>query len=521
MMTWAKKVVFGGFLAVSTFASGEILRSFDADRHDRFLGFPSDLTENSGFFLGGEDWSSVGWSLSDTRRHFTLVSPKHFLCARHFAPSVGQMVRFVSTTGVSRDYQIEARFNVFNDQTPATATDLMLCELTERVADDISYAPVYNLASIPSSYQNQEYVLSGRFSRAGVATVGGASGFLPSGFGNFTGGGINQTFGMVTRFEVSGTVDDVRLQVGDSGGPTFSNTATGLALVGIHTAIASVTEPEGTVHLAIDTFVPFYIDDLDTLMESEGYHITRWDGDEPTLELSLTESDDPVLSDAGVTYTVTIDNVTNREDARNLRVDLSLDAGATFVSASGTGLVVENNGNTMQVRQAMLTGNDSITFSVVVDLPAEPAQAINFSVSAEADGSNVVAASETTDVIGSYADWASELVDSSSLGDEDGDGVANRIEYMLGRDGGIAEEDPPLLVGPAITGPELVFVRRTLLDSNSALLEVEESTDLINWTIVPESSLTTAAAGFGFEEVSLGLDFSEEKTFYRLVLDES
>jgi fibronectin-binding autotransporter adhesin len=69
---------------------------YDPEVNDRFdTGFPSAPDPNpSPLFAGsGLDWSGVGWSTSLPTQGFALLSPKHFLYARHYSPS-GSNVSF-------------------------------------------------------------------------------------------------------------------------------------------------------------------------------------------------------------------------------------------------------------------------------------------------------------------------------------------------------------------------------------------------------------------------------------------
>jgi len=60
---------------------------YTSANHDRFgSGFPSAPIDNaSGTFVGRDyDWSGVGWSSADGTKGFGLVSPRHYLVARHY-----------------------------------------------------------------------------------------------------------------------------------------------------------------------------------------------------------------------------------------------------------------------------------------------------------------------------------------------------------------------------------------------------------------------------------------------------
>ena len=315
--------------------------------------FPSNVTENSTFYFADEDWSGFGWSVQDTRKHFTMISPKHFVGARHFRPAIGSTVRFVNRDGVVKDYTVATRHNILNDESPALASDLFVGELTEAIPEEdlITTVPVYNLAS-EAMYSNLDIVMSGRASRAGINSVAGIT--------NFGGGasGFNTTRGMFSTYTEPGIGDDQCYLVGgDSGGPSTVDTGNGFALVGTHSAVGESTQGVTTTYTLFDVFVPHYIERLDAVMEPDGYHVTRFNTTRPILSLSLTESQDPAISSTGVSYTLTIDNARRGDEAHNLKLEMDCVGGATFESVSGSDWVVDNNGTTLRAVRGGLASN--------------------------------------------------------------------------------------------------------------------------------------------------------------------
>lgn len=473
------------------------------------MNFPSNLTANSTFYLGGEDWSGFGWSVQDTRKHFTLISPKHFVGARHFRPAVGSSVRFVNREGVVKDYTVAARHDIANDETPAGVSDLFVGELSEVIAEEelVSAVPFYNLDT-EAEYVNEEIVMSGRNSRAAINTI--------AGFVDFEGGpgsGVSLNRGFSSTYTDPGFGGDrCYLVNGDSGGPSAVQTTEGFALVGTHSTVGAATVLFTTTYTNNDVFVPHYMERVDAVLEDDGYHVTRFNETLPELTFSVTESQDPAISSEGVSYLLTVANSATGEEAHNLKLELSCDGGATFASVSGSGWVVENGGTTLRALRGGLDSDETSGVTVVVDLPDEPEGDVTFSATLSADGSSDLSLMETTQVAQSFESWASELTQSGPSDDSDGDGVSNFMEYVLGRDGGVAEAVTNFSVeGGALAG---TFTRRVYRELLGAEVALERSSDLQNWSEVEESEFMVAPLDSQLETVT----FSEllgERAFFR------
>ena len=96
--------------------------------------------------------------------------------------------------------------------------------------------------------------------------------------------------------------------------------------------------------------------------------------------------------------------------------------------------------------------------------------------------------------------------------DPDGDGMGNYEEFVLGRDGGVAETESGLSqAGEDLAG---TFSRRIFSAELGVDMALERSTDLNTWADVPESELTITPLDSQLEMV----DFSEaldEQAFFR------
>jgi hypothetical protein len=188
--------------------------------NDRFAsGFPTAPVANiDPSFVGLDyDWSGVGWSSTDGRKGFGLVSPRHYLVAAHFGG--GSVIRFQAADGtlVSGTQQnvTNTGFGLTLNGTP----DLSLGRLTAAVP---SMSPITRYAVLdlntssstnsPASYTNQSLLVYGRGSsgtaspRVAESSISSASSTLYENPNN--------------GYMISKTTT-YTLEVGDSGSPVF------------------------------------------------------------------------------------------------------------------------------------------------------------------------------------------------------------------------------------------------------------------------------------------------------------
>jgi hypothetical protein len=503
-------------LLLSFFHLGGVMalevRAYDPARHDRFVNFPSNLASNPDFYLKDEDWSGFGWSEADTRRHLTLISPKHFVGAAHFRPRVGQQVQFQNRDGVIKSYPIAERHPILNDQSPALASDLFIGELSEPIPEEdlISVVPIYNLTS-EANYVGTEIVISGQRSRSAQATISRIADF-----GGESGSGIRETRGLTFVYTDPGVGDDDGYVVGgDSGSPSAVRTEEGLALVGTHSAVLETSRFLRTTYTCYDAFVPHYLDRIDAVLEEDGYHAKRLNTTIPDLGLSLVESADPAISSQGVSYTLTVSNSAKGDLAHNLVLSLNCDAGANFSSASGAGWVVENGGSTLRALRGGLASNAGSNLEVILNLPDQPTGAVTFSASLTVDGGSELVVSERTEVAQSYQSWALGLVEDGPADDPDGDGLSNQLEYALGRNGGLAEATEVLAMEQAGNQLQLTYATQPFAEVLGISVILEATSDLLNWENVESVSAQSTIGGFQTSE-HVSVRPLLEREFFRL-----
>jgi autotransporter-associated beta strand protein len=103
----------------------------------------------------------------------------------------------------------------------------------------------------------------------------------------------------------------------------------------------------------------------------------------------------------------------------------------------------------------------------------------------------------TASAISSYATWAvtnAPITGSNPNADEDGDGVPNGVEYVLG--GTIGTNDQANLPALSTSGGNLVFTfqRDQASIDGTTILMIEVGTDLATWTIPPSPYAVPIAA---------------------------
>ena len=79
-------------LLLAAAARGLTVPGYTSATHDRFSsGFPSAPLDNAapGFVGAAYDWSPVGWSSADGTKGFGMISPRHYLVARHYGGAAG------------------------------------------------------------------------------------------------------------------------------------------------------------------------------------------------------------------------------------------------------------------------------------------------------------------------------------------------------------------------------------------------------------------------------------------------
>jgi len=387
------------------------IRSFDANRHLRFLDFPSNPRHNPNFICASQDFSGVGWIVSDPRRQLTMVSPKHFVGAYHFRPGVGSAMRFLSNNNIVKDFTIASTINVPNaDGTPS---DLFIGTLNERITkeDGISFHPYLNLDSYLVSGDNE---------------------------------------------------DDCFFESGDSGSPTFIK----------HNGIATIAGTNSLISRSLSgnslnfvNFIPSYINEMNAIMENEGYRMTKAITDSTTLE--ITDGDQISLVPVGQSITLQINLENMGSEAENVQLRTEFPVGVNVTSISGSSWFTETSleSNIFNARRAQISDGETSQLEVTVTPTSIGLQ--NYTVTVSSDQSEPISHTLAFQVTSPALLRRSAVVNNPS-GDDDQDGVSNLLEFAFGGDAvtasqSIADSKIPLL--PVFTrgqnnSCQVAFIRR-------------------------------------------------------------
>ena len=407
-------------LSLLSSASGLVLRSYDSASHDRFLNFPASPTHNPGFIHAATDLTGVGWDQDLTNRQFTFVSPKHFVGAKHWMPAIGATIRCLDSNNVLRTYQIASLHSILNDQNDAS--DLFLGKITTPIApgDHVSFVPYLKLPN-EAAYVGQDLVILGKPALGGIGRI--------ESFLTISEDGVNPTRAFVFRFDNTTPIlpppdaSDCHGQSGDSGSPSFVLSSGSAAIVGIH---STIDDPGGD-ELTYDPFIPHYIDRLNAIMETDGYHMTESVPAATTLSITQTPPTGTIRAGYPFTVGIALEN-TGTKAANNLKLSDTLPAGTTGPELAGTGWVPGplSGGVLPALRGGLPAAAISpLTLTLTIPSPGTYQQEIAVAADEFPGTIDIIPLS----VIESYLSWSVGLVGSGFEDDDDGDGITNLLEY--------------------------------------------------------------------------------------------
>jgi hypothetical protein len=325
------------------------IRGYEPIRHDRFIGFPSAPTLNPDAWFDASAYCGVGWSVSDPRRQFVLVSPQHFLFAAHWGLQPGEIIRFLAPDGVLHDYTVESTAQVTVD---GGGIDLMLGRLSAPVAAGTGIKPLPYLNFVDSSsYANIPLQVFGENAQIGSGSLRGYNNLDP---------GTGMTWmSYFARMASETGQDDCHFTIGDSGSPTFSLWNGKPALVGTHSML--FTDAQNTFYFNYDSFVPTYVPQLDQLMAADGRRMIPSNATATSLAGKAATSPSPLAPGQAGSATFTVQNSSRGADG-NLRVTLTFPNGAEPGSVAGDGWVLESGGPSVWVfRRATLAARTGTT----------------------------------------------------------------------------------------------------------------------------------------------------------------
>lgn len=269
-----------GFLGMAAlvFLSGsarsEVIDGYSAARNDRFVTgtFPAGTppTPNPTFYLSPYDFSGVGWvpGAGPGTQQVAMISPLHYVAATHFPLGIGQTVAFRAKDGSYLTRTVTT-------QTQISGSDVMVGELNAPLPTGATGVANYSIGNGPgSAFVGNQVFMFGQRGRVGRQILGALFAFGG-------GGGLGPTTTFVSDNDVVGDfdgfgfapgtpTDELFVEVGDSGSPSFLFYGGNISLVGHHMAQIN----SGGIPGNLDSFLPAYIPQLSAQLALDGYTLS-------------------------------------------------------------------------------------------------------------------------------------------------------------------------------------------------------------------------------------------------------
>jgi hypothetical protein len=311
-------------------AEALIIRGYDPDAQTPFArswGVPFQAVENGSFPHDASKFRDIMWPAHDPavavgdqqwHRQLALVSPLHFVTATHYPIPVGWKMNYFDSAGNVQQRTMLALEPILN--AAGQSTDLSIGTLSSPVEGH--GFPVLNLPN-QSDYIGKPLLVFGTVSLAGTGTI--------HGFGAPSEPKLSHTVCAYFNYLEDGSGDsDCKFNSGDSGSPSFVMEAGRPALIGIHTDAAT----SGNKTINYDTFIPAYLEQLDTVMAASGYNIRRFHAEPASLSVSSLTTSVPLRHQKPATISIPVQN-TGKGIARNLNVRIKCSNPPDSISGNG------------------------------------------------------------------------------------------------------------------------------------------------------------------------------------------
>ncbi|MEP4077803.1 trypsin-like serine protease [Haloferula sp.] len=529
MLPFSRRFVVTAFAILPTLSVQAFeIRSYNATDHKRFDNFPSSPTPNPDLVVGDMDLSGIGWQSNSADIQYALVSRQHVVFATHFASVLGgSAIRFLNSSD-----QIVSRTGptLTTIQDGGTSSDLTLITLSSPIDLDqgVSPLPYFNIVS--GDHDGLTIGITGKrdegsgnkFQVIGQDTIDNVEG--SSRLVDFGSSGmLNSRYMLFEYRKFSGSPDEGRFEVGDSGSPTFVIDNGMAALVGIHSYVGETN----VKYLNYDVFVPHYISELDAEMASLGYRMRPFNFSSTTLSGSSSVVETTPRQALPLTLEFAIGN-TGANLTGNLEVEFSFPAGQEPDSVSAAGWVVYGSGTKWTLRKATLASaaNETLTASwTAAPIVASVTPTITWRSDTVLDQDIAPSISLSP----SYAAWASDLAEGELTDDPDKDSLINQIEYALGGDpengSAVLPNGEPLLPTISVSGGLVTYCHPERDDKAARGLsyDPEWSDELsdVSFSTTPPAGLNSSSAAYvpdvpGFVKRTITWPVDAPRQFIRL-----
>jgi len=523
-------------------AQGVLLRDASTFDENRFTGFPSAPVPNPNFLHANVRLTGVGYRVGGEARAITLVSPKHFVYARHFSLGTTTPLRFIAPDGTIIERFIAQNHNILNNA--GQATDLRLGELAIPIPEDsgvirqpyLNNPGPFNEGTFYNIPPNNQLIIIGRDAQGGSEITGkevllGSDTSL-NGIDNWPGGsGFNAMRVFIYDYLVStGANTDARFEVGDSGGPTLVNVGGEGAVVGIHSFFQTASAGGSpALFRGNDTFVahPPYVTQMNTIMEADGYHMSEAHPDSTTLTLTITPPSGSIRAFHPAVFDYSIENTSSSADANNLVVQHPIATGS-IASTTGSGWIETSQSTLFDARKGGLDPSNLTTFSSEIGFSTPGTFSIPITL--KYDEGVDITETITITIVDSFLSYVAPTTTQTVDADDDDDSISNLAEYAFGGDistnelvqSGTSTPLLPIASEPDTTGTvQYTFLRRTDAAARALTYTVQESSSLsaTDWQDISLTGEVATDLGNGFESVATTFTPGSTEHFYRLKID--
>ena len=466
-------------------------------------GLPTNPTHNSLFqpdasFLNGVGWPDAPY---EWHRFLAMVSPVHFLGVQHYPFEETLEIRFLGTDQEVHGYPLVGQQMVYKNGVATDLTVGLLGAPVDPAVGVLSY-PVANLATV-QDYLNRDVTVIGKAGWAGVTQYTG-QGMLT----NLPGFETTSYCYFDYSFE-PGEPTDIRFENGDSGSPTFLKEEGEWCLMGVHSALVDLPEEDPTGTRSYDIFLPDYFDEIDALMEAQGYHLKRRYPEPTGLTVTLQASGNLVEGQAGAVDV----QVTGAGPATAHNVAMTITApGASSVAGAGWIVEPEVDGSWQVRRGGVAAAVDAPLQVLWSSLSGEVALHLETTYSADGLPEQTTAGEWIVQsaALAAYESWAAGLDQTGVNDDPDADGIANLVEYALGGDASSAASLPRWGISESDGRVWIEFPRRIDAAERGLSYEVEYSEDASIWDDELAAGSSVLVEDFvparpGFERVRVGI----------------